>query len=54
MADVLLCPAEDFGSRCDHPGNPTRVWPVHLCEYDDQHDGNHKCICGHEWKEDDE
>lgn len=52
--DVFLCPAEDFTSRCDHHGGPTRLYPFHLCNYDDGHSGGHECACGHRWREDDD
>jgi hypothetical protein len=47
MTDVLVCPAEDH-SYCGLIG-PARMWPSHLCEFDDGHDGIHACACGHVW-----
>ena len=49
-AEVLVCPAEDSG-RCDlaetefHP--PARR--THVCDFDEDHDGLHECVCGHRW-----
>lgn len=47
--ELYVCPAED-GVRCDHRSG----WWPHACNFDDDHDGSHECVCGHTWNNNEE